>query len=182
MTSTESGLSVPDWPTTYGHNMFTFPLSKWVGGIRFEHAHRLIASTVGLLTVVLAVWLARREPRRWVRRLGYARARRGRRAGRARRADGALSPADRHLGRARVPRADLLLPDGRDRRRDVAPLDGRAPGSLRAAFAANPVARTAAATAASSSSSSSSAPSCATRRPASRSRTFRWPSAASCRR
>ena len=72
VTSTESGLSVPDWPTTYGQNMFTFPPSKWVGGIRFEHVHRLIASTVGLMTVVLAVWLARREPRRWVRRLGYA--------------------------------------------------------------------------------------------------------------
>jgi cytochrome c oxidase assembly protein subunit 15 len=70
VTSTESGLSVPDWPTTYGQNMFTFPLSKWVGGIRFEHSHRLIAATVGMLTVVLALWLARREQRRWVRRLG----------------------------------------------------------------------------------------------------------------
>ena len=71
VTSTESGLSVPDWPTTYGQNMFTFPVSKWVGGIKFEHSHRLIASTVGFLTVVLAAWLARSEPRRWVRRLGY---------------------------------------------------------------------------------------------------------------
>ena len=71
VTSTESGLSVPDWPTTYGHNMFTFPLSKMVGGIRFEHTHRLIASAVGMLTIVLAVWLGRREERRWVRRLGY---------------------------------------------------------------------------------------------------------------
>jgi heme a synthase len=71
VTSTESGLSVPDWPTTYGQNPFTFPVSKWVGGIRFEHTHRLIASTVGLLTLLLAVWLARREQRRWVRRLGY---------------------------------------------------------------------------------------------------------------
>ncbi len=71
VTSTESGLSVPDWPTTYGQNMFTFPVSKWVGGIRFEHSHRLIAATVGMLTVVLAAWLARREERRWVRRLGY---------------------------------------------------------------------------------------------------------------
>ena len=51
--------------------MFTFPLSKMVGGIRFEHTHRLIASAVGLLTIVLAIWLARREDRRWVRRLGY---------------------------------------------------------------------------------------------------------------
>lgn len=72
VTSTESGLSVPDWPTTYGYNMFTFPLSKWVGGIRFEHSHRLIASMVGLLTIALAVWLQRRESRRWVRRLGWA--------------------------------------------------------------------------------------------------------------
>ena len=71
VTSTESGLSVPDWPSTYGQNPFTFPVSKWVGGIRYEHSHRLIASTVGALTVVLAVWLARREPRAWVRRLGY---------------------------------------------------------------------------------------------------------------
>jgi cytochrome c oxidase assembly protein subunit 15 len=71
VTSTESGLSVPDWPTTYGQNPFTFPVSKWVGGIRFEHTHRLIASAVGAMTVLLAVWLARREPRAWVRRLGY---------------------------------------------------------------------------------------------------------------
>lgn len=71
VTSTESGLSVPDWPTTYGQNPFTFPISKWVGGIRFEHSHRLIASAIGLLTVVLAAWLQRREERRWVRRLGW---------------------------------------------------------------------------------------------------------------
>src|SRR4026209_1967201 len=71
VTSTGSGLSVPDWPTTYGWSMFTFPLDKMVGGIRFEHTHRLIASTVGFLIVVLAVWLRLAEPRRWVRRLGY---------------------------------------------------------------------------------------------------------------
>jgi cytochrome c oxidase assembly protein subunit 15 len=71
VTSTGSGLSVPDWPTTYGWNMFTFPLEKMVGGIRFEHTHRLIASGVGFLIVVLAVWLRLAEPRRLVRRLGY---------------------------------------------------------------------------------------------------------------
>jgi cytochrome c oxidase assembly protein subunit 15 len=71
VTSTESGLSVPDWPTTYGYSMFTFPLSKMVGGIRYEHSHRLIASTVGFLIVVLAIWLWRSEPRAWVRRLAY---------------------------------------------------------------------------------------------------------------
>jgi heme a synthase len=71
VTSTGSGLSVPDWPTTYGWFMFTFPLEKMVGGIRYEHTHRLIASTVGMLICVLAFWLWRTEPRRWVRRLGY---------------------------------------------------------------------------------------------------------------
>ena len=67
VTSTESGLSVPDWPLSYGRLM-----PPMVGGIFYEHGHRMVATTVGLLTVVLAVWLARREPRTWVRRLGYA--------------------------------------------------------------------------------------------------------------
>ena len=71
VTSTGSGLSVPDWPNTYGWFMFSFPLEHWVGGIFYEHTHRLIASTVGFLIVVLALWLWRAEPRRWVRRLGY---------------------------------------------------------------------------------------------------------------
>ena len=72
VTSTGSGLSVPDWPTTYGWNMFSFPPSKWVGGILYEHGHRLIASTVGFLTIILAAWLAVREPRRWMKWLGGA--------------------------------------------------------------------------------------------------------------
>ena len=71
VTSTGSGLSVPDWPTSYGWNMFTFPVSKWVGGIRYEHSHRLIASTVGFLTIITAAWTWRVEPRRWVRRLAF---------------------------------------------------------------------------------------------------------------
>src|SRR5438128_10802207 len=70
VTSTGSGLSVPDWPTSYGWNMFTFPPSKWVGGILYEHGHRLIASTVGLLTIVLATWLWLCESRQWLKRLG----------------------------------------------------------------------------------------------------------------
>lgn len=70
VTSTGSGLSVPDWPTTYGQNMFTYPPSKWVGGIFYEHGHRLIASTVGFLTIILAVWLWRRDDRRWMKILG----------------------------------------------------------------------------------------------------------------
>src|SRR6476469_2598274 len=72
VTSTGSGLSVPDWPTTYGWNMFTFPPSKWVGGIFYEHGHRLIASSVGFLTIVLAGWLWLADPRRWMKRLGLA--------------------------------------------------------------------------------------------------------------
>src|SRR5919109_4346891 len=71
VTSTGSGLSVPDWPTTYGWFMLTFPLDKMVGGIFYEHSHRLIASGVGMLIVVLAIWLWKSEPRAWVRRLGY---------------------------------------------------------------------------------------------------------------
>ena len=70
VTSHEAGMSVPDWPNTYGYNMFLFPISKWVGGVFYEHTHRLLASVVGLLTVFLAVWFWRREPRPWLRRLG----------------------------------------------------------------------------------------------------------------
>jgi cytochrome c oxidase assembly protein subunit 15 len=71
VTSTGSGLAVPDWPNTYGWFMFSFPMEKWVGGIFYEHGHRLIASTVGFLTIILAVWTWRVEPRRWVRRLAF---------------------------------------------------------------------------------------------------------------
>jgi len=72
VTSTDSGLSVPDWPTTYGWNMFTFPPSKWVGGIFYEHGHRLIASSVGFLTIILAAWLWFADSRRWLRWFGVA--------------------------------------------------------------------------------------------------------------
>lgn len=71
VTSHGVGMAVPDWPTTYGYNMFFFPVSRWVGGIFYEHSHRLVASGVGFLTVILAVWLGLCEERRWLRRLGY---------------------------------------------------------------------------------------------------------------
>ena len=71
VTSTGSGLAVPDWPNTYGYFMFSFPLSQMVGGILYEHGHRLIASAVGVMTIGLAVWLSWQDPRRWVRRLGW---------------------------------------------------------------------------------------------------------------
>jgi heme a synthase len=72
VTSKGVGLAVPDWPTTFGYNMFLLPASKWIGGIFFEHTHRLIASTVGFLTIILAAWLWFADPRRWVRMLGIA--------------------------------------------------------------------------------------------------------------
>ncbi len=65
VTSNDAGLAVPDWPLSYGS--LTPPM---VGGIFYEHGHRVVATFVGILTIVLAVWLWRREPRRWVRRLG----------------------------------------------------------------------------------------------------------------
>ncbi len=72
VTSKGVGLAVPDWPTTFGYNMFLFPVSQWVGGIFFEHTHRLLASTVGFLTIILAVWTWRADERRWMRVLGWA--------------------------------------------------------------------------------------------------------------
>jgi heme a synthase len=70
VTSKNVGLVVPDWPTTFGYNMFLFPVSKWVGGILFEHTHRLMGSLVGFLTIILAVWLWLSQHRQWVRNLG----------------------------------------------------------------------------------------------------------------
>jgi cytochrome c oxidase assembly protein subunit 15 len=73
VTSWEEGLAVPDWPNTFGTNMFIYPLSRMTGGIYYEHAHRLYGALVGLTTIVLAIllWFARDE-RRWLRRLGVA--------------------------------------------------------------------------------------------------------------
>src|SRR5713101_3654402 len=70
VTSKGVGLAVPDWPTTFGYNMFLFPVSKWIGGVLFEHTHRLIASAVGFLTIILALWLWRTEDRQSVKTLG----------------------------------------------------------------------------------------------------------------
>jgi cytochrome c oxidase assembly protein subunit 15 len=72
VTSKGAGMAVPDWPTTYGYNMFLFPFHLWTGGIFYEHTHRLWASMVGLLTTILAVWTWLREPRAWLRWLGVA--------------------------------------------------------------------------------------------------------------
>ena len=68
--SHDAGLSVPDWPTSYGRNMFLYPVSEWDGGIFYEQSHRLAASCVGLLSLVLCAWLLLRERRTWVKVLG----------------------------------------------------------------------------------------------------------------
>ena len=70
VTGKGAGLAVPDWPTTFGYNMFLYPWSKMVGNIFYEHSHRLVASFVGLLTIALAIALWVGESRRWLRRLG----------------------------------------------------------------------------------------------------------------
>lgn len=67
VTSTGSGLAVPDWPLSYGT---LFP--PMVGGIFYEHAHRMVAATVGLLTAVLTIWIWRVEKRRWIKNLSLA--------------------------------------------------------------------------------------------------------------
>ena len=72
VTSKGAGLAVPDWPTTFGYNMFLYPWSKMVGNIFYEHSHRLVASAVGLLTIALTLAFWFQERRHWLRRLGVA--------------------------------------------------------------------------------------------------------------
>jgi cytochrome c oxidase assembly protein subunit 15 len=72
VTSHEAGLAVVDWPNSYGYGMFLYPLSRMVGGIYYEHAHRLFGTLVGLTTLVLAGRLFVAEPRRGVQWMGVA--------------------------------------------------------------------------------------------------------------
>lgn len=65
VTSNDAGLSVPDWPLSYGKLM-----PPMTGGIFYEHGHRMVATTVGFLTIILAAWLWRAEQRAWLRNLG----------------------------------------------------------------------------------------------------------------
>src|ERR1700752_4765827 len=65
VTRNDAGLSVPDWPLSYGKLM-----PPMEGGILYEHGHRTVATTVGLLTIVSMIWLFRSERRNWLRRLG----------------------------------------------------------------------------------------------------------------
>ena len=72
VTSFNVGMAVPDWPTTFGQNMFLYNLFAAPTGVFIEHGHRLLGAAIGLLTVVLAVWLWLDESRAWVRWLGLA--------------------------------------------------------------------------------------------------------------
>ena len=64
VTSNNAGLAVPDWPTSFGH---LFKIPKMIGGVKFEHTHRMIAEFVGLLTIIVAIWTWRVDKRRWMR-------------------------------------------------------------------------------------------------------------------
>jgi cytochrome c oxidase assembly protein subunit 15 len=66
VTNTGAALAVPDWPTTFGHNLFLFPWSEMIGGVFYEHSHRLLGAAVGLLTLALAAALWSAGPLRWL--------------------------------------------------------------------------------------------------------------------
>jgi cytochrome c oxidase assembly protein subunit 15 len=68
VTSNDAGLSVPDWPTSYGH---VFRLPPWIGGIRYEHSHRVIAGVTILLTCGIAFWTLVAERRGWMKALAF---------------------------------------------------------------------------------------------------------------
>ena len=75
VTTEDAGMAVPDWPTTFGYNMFAFPIPQWLTGpwdLFIEHGHRLLAATVGLVTIALSLLLWINEKRTWMRWLGLA--------------------------------------------------------------------------------------------------------------
>ena len=69
--SHEVGLSVPDWPTSYGYQMFSFPLNDMIGGIFYEHGHRMIATIVGLMTLILAFTIYYTDHRLWLKKTAF---------------------------------------------------------------------------------------------------------------
>jgi cytochrome c oxidase assembly protein subunit 15 len=69
VTSNEAGLSVPDWPTSFG-SLYRIP--PLIGGVKFEHGHRMFAEFIGLLTIGIAIWTQRVDQRRWMRILGWS--------------------------------------------------------------------------------------------------------------
>src|SRR3954454_10482543 len=75
VTTTDAGMAVPDWPNTYGYNLFLYPWQTWLAGpwdLFVEHGHRMLAASVGLITIFLLVVLMRFDHRNWVRGVGVA--------------------------------------------------------------------------------------------------------------
>ena len=70
--SHDVGLSVPDWPTSYGKQMFSFPLSEMVGGIFYEHGHRVFATIVGFLTLLQFIAISFTSHPSWIKKMGLA--------------------------------------------------------------------------------------------------------------
>src|SRR5882757_4073426 len=74
VTTTDAGMAVPDWPNTYGYNLFLYPWQTWLAGpwdLFVEHGHRMLAATVGLITIGMLVVFMRSERRNWVRGMGF---------------------------------------------------------------------------------------------------------------
>ena len=70
VTTYDAGMAVPDWPSTYGYNLFLYPWQTWISGpwdLFIEHGHRLLGAAVGLLTLLLAAVVWRCDCRTWVR-------------------------------------------------------------------------------------------------------------------
>jgi cytochrome c oxidase assembly protein subunit 15 len=75
VTTYDAGMAVPDWPGTYGYNMFLYPVETWVSGpfdLFVEHGHRLLGSLAGLIAIGLVIVTFQTEPRRWVRWMSVA--------------------------------------------------------------------------------------------------------------
>jgi cytochrome c oxidase assembly protein subunit 15 len=74
VTTTDAGMAVPDWPNTYGYNLFLYPWQTWLAGpwdLFVEHGHRMLAATVGMITIGMLVVFMRLERRNWVRGMGF---------------------------------------------------------------------------------------------------------------
>ncbi len=71
VTTKKAGLAVPDWPTSFGYNMFTLPFHFWEGDALLEHSHRLVGSVMGMLVIGLLIWTACVERRSWVKQLTW---------------------------------------------------------------------------------------------------------------
>lgn len=70
VTTYDAGMAVPDWPGTYGYNLFLYPLDTWLFGpfdLLIEHGHRLLGAFVGLVAISIVVASFRTEPRRWAK-------------------------------------------------------------------------------------------------------------------